>query len=81
MRLGLWFILIWPSVLLILKVAIEGIVVLDMDAYKTLICDMIICTVLMALTAWSFTHCKNLSYSINDYTYSLTEFSEKDGGG
>ena len=81
MRFGFWIMMFGPILYFVLRISILARNILDIKDFKVLIRDTIVCTVLVILTAWSFTRCKNLPYSINNYTYILTEFSEKDGGG
>lgn len=81
MRFGLWLLLMIPAGLFVILTIIRATCILDMDDFKAFIHDATICILLVILTVWSHNRCENLTYSINNDTYSLTKFSEKDGGG
>lgn len=39
----------------------------------------IVGTALLIFNAWNYNHYKNLPYSVNNYTYSITKFSDESG--
>lgn len=81
MRFGLWFGLMVPAAYFVIITIIRATGILDMDDFKAFIRDATVCMLLVILTVWSYNRCENLTYSINNDTYGLTKFSEKDGGG